>query len=433
MNIPMNGDRFVVLGVAPARAPWFRTVSQWANAASLPLEFLKCLSPEEVRARLASGQPFSALLADAGVPAVDRDLLSAAARADCAVVVIEDKRVRRDWVALGAAVTLPPDFDRDQLLGVLQQHAVHVTQPDHQAIAEAPPATTDHCVVVAVTGPGGTGASTAAIALAQGAAAESRGHRRVLLADFCLHAEQAMLHDVRDVAPGLQELVDAHRFGNLAAAETRALAFRIAERRYDLLLGLRHARFWSALRPKSIGAAFESLMAAYGTLVCDVDGDLEGESESGSLDVEERNGLSRLAVQRADVVIAVGAASMKGLHSLAVTVGGIHAAAPGAAVLAVVNCAPRSPRGRAEITSALHQLVRGASPDRQVFGPVFLPERKVDSLLRDGARLPAPLVQTLTGAVGALLAEGARRERSVPLPSAVRPGSLGTWTEPATG
>src|SRR5205085_12672149 len=80
MNMAMNGDRFVVLGVAPARAPWFRTVSQWANAASLPVEFLKCLSPEEVRARLASGQPFSALLADAGVPAVDRDLVSAATR-----------------------------------------------------------------------------------------------------------------------------------------------------------------------------------------------------------------------------------------------------------------------------------------------------------------------------------------------------------------
>jgi hypothetical protein len=429
----MKADRFVVLGVAPARAPWFRTVSQWANAASLPVEFLKCLSPEEVRARLASGQPFSALLADAGVPAVDRDLVSAAARAACAVVVVEDKRVRRDWVALGAAATLPPDFDREQLLGVLLQHAAHVAQPEDSPLPEAPPVSTEHCVVVAVTAPGGTGASTAAIALAQGVAAETRGRSPVLLADLCLRAEQAMLHDVRDVAPGLQELVDAHRFGSLTVSETRALAFRIAERRYDLLLGLRRARFWAALRPTSIDAAFESLMAAYGTVVCDVDGDLEGENESGSLDVEERNGLSRLAVQRADVVIAVGAPSMKGLHSLAVTVGAVHAAAPSAAVLAVVNCAPRSPRVRAEFTSALHKLVSGAAADRQVYGPVFLPERKVDTLLRDGARLPAPLVQPLTGAVGALIAEGACRERPVPLPPAVRPGSLGTWAEPAIG
>jgi hypothetical protein len=427
----VKADRFVVLGVAPARAPWFRTVSQWANAASVPVEFLKCLSPEEVRARLASGQPFSALLADAAVPAVDRDLVSAAARADCAVVVVEDKRVRRDWVALGAAATLPADFDRDQLVGVLLQHAVHVAQAEDPAIPEAPPPSTGHCVVVAVTGPGGTGASTVAIALAQGVAAERRG--RVLLADLCLRAEQSMLHDVRDVTPGLQELVDAHRFGSLAGPQTRALAFRVAERRYDLLLGLRRARFWAALRPKAIDAAFDSLMAAYGTLVCDVDSDLEGESESGSLDVEERNGLARLGVQRADVVIAVGAASMKGLHSLAVAIGTIHTAAPGATVLAVVNCAPRSPRVRAEFTSALHQLVSGASADRHVYGPVFLPERNVDTLLRDGARLPAPLVQPLTRAVAALIADGSRRERSAPVPPAVRPGSLGTWAEPATG
>src|SRR5207245_2518522 len=66
--LAMNHDRFVVLGVASARAPWFRAVSQWAHAASVPLEFLKCLSPEEVRARLGSGQPLSALRADAGVP-----------------------------------------------------------------------------------------------------------------------------------------------------------------------------------------------------------------------------------------------------------------------------------------------------------------------------------------------------------------------------
>ena len=427
----MNNDRFVVLGVAPARAPWFRSVSQWSNAASLPVEFLKCLSPEEVRARLATRQPFSALLADGGLPAVDRDLVAAAARAGCAVVVIEDARVDRDWVGLGAAATLPAEFDRSQLLGVLRQHATHVAPPDHADAVEAPEISTDHCVVVAVTGPGGTGASTAAIAVAQGTA-DAGGRGRVLLADFCLRAEQAMLHDVGDVAPGLQELVDAHRLGHLAPRETRALTFRIAERRYDLLLGLRRARFWAALRPTSVAAAMESLMGAYGTVVFDVDGDLEGESQSGSMDVEERNGLSRMAVQRANVVIAVGGASMKGLHSLAVIVEAVHAAAPGAAVLAVINRAPRSPRSRADLTSALHRLLTAAHSDRHAYGPIFLPERKVDAILRDGVRLPAPLVQPLTGAVNALIAE-APRERSRPPVPAVRPGSLGSWAEPAIG
>src|SRR5439155_6990255 len=95
--------------------------------------------------------------------------------------------------------------------------------------ATATPRPTKPALVVAVTGPGGTGASTAAIALAQGLAIDRRRRARVLLADLCLRSEQAMLHDVKEVGPGLFELVDAHRFGNLAAAEVRALAFTIAE------------------------------------------------------------------------------------------------------------------------------------------------------------------------------------------------------------
>ena len=427
----MNHDRFVVLGVAPARAAWFRAVSQWAHAASVPLEFLKCLSPEEVRARLGSGQPFSALLADAAVPAVDRDLLSAASRADCAVVVVEDTRVHRDWLALGASATLPADFDREQLISVLLQHAVHVVAPEEPAVPAAPVPDVEPALVVAVTGAGGTGASTAAIGIAQGLAADRRRRGRALLADLCLRAEQAILHDVQEVGPGLQELVDAHRFGTPAPAEVRALAFNVVERGYDLLLGLRRARFWAALRPKAVEAAFESLSATYGAVVCDIDSDLEGEAESGSLDVEERNGLSRMAVQRADVVVAVGTASMKGLHSLAVVIGACHEAGTGAAVLAALNLAPRSPRARAEMTAALHHVVGGTWPDRPMFGPVFLPERKIDTLLRDGARLPAALVDPLSGAVAALTPDGLRGRPTSP--ARVRPGSLGTWAEPATG
>ena len=428
----MTASRFVVLGVAPARAPWFRAVGQWAHAASLPLDFLKCVSPEEVRARLASGQPFSALLADAGVPTMDRDLVAAAARAECAVVIVEDQRVRRDWLALGAVATLPPEFGRDQLLGVLTQHAVSVTFVDDELpstpVADVLPS--NPALVVAVTGAGGTGTSTCAIALAQALADQRR--RRVLLADFCLRAEQAMLHDVRDVTPGIQELVEAHRLGIPSTAEVRDLAFHVVERRYDLLLGLRRARLWSTLRPRAIEAAVVSLGAAYDAVVIDTDGDLEGENDGGSLDVEERNGLSRAAVQRADVVVAAGNSSMKGLHGLGVLAGAIGAAAPHTPVLAVANRAARSPRGRAEFTRALHHLVQGSNPDIALFGPIFLPERKVDLLLRDGARLPAALTQPLGGAVAALVAErrgAAHRSR----PERLRPGTIGSWTQPAAG
>ena len=72
----MNGDRYVVVGLAHVRSSWFTEVARWATAGSLPVEFVKCLSPEELRVRLASGRPFSAALVDGRLPAVDRDLLA---------------------------------------------------------------------------------------------------------------------------------------------------------------------------------------------------------------------------------------------------------------------------------------------------------------------------------------------------------------------
>lgn len=65
-------DRYVLLGLARARSEWFRAVGRWTNAAALPAEFVKCVSPAELRAYLTSGRPFSAALLDGGVPAVSR-------------------------------------------------------------------------------------------------------------------------------------------------------------------------------------------------------------------------------------------------------------------------------------------------------------------------------------------------------------------------
>src|SRR5205085_2658800 len=147
--------------------------------------------------------------------------------------------------------------------------------------------------VVAVTGPGGTGASTTAMALAQALGDDVRQAGMVLLADLRLHAELAMLHDAGDICPGVQELVEAHRGGLPSADEIRSLVLAPAGRSYHLLLGLRRARFWPVLRPQAFAAAFDSLEHTFRVVVCDVDGDLEGEDDGGSVDVEERNVMSR--------------------------------------------------------------------------------------------------------------------------------------------
>ncbi|HEX2038159.1 MAG TPA: hypothetical protein VHF47_00340 [Acidimicrobiales bacterium] len=410
-------ERYVLLGLARARSPWFRELARSATAAALPVEFVKCVSAEELRARLASGRVFSAALVDGGLPALDRDLADEAASHGVPVVVVDDDRSRRDWAAMGVAAVLPAAFDRRTLLDVLGSCARPVERADDVPGPPEPTATPQwRGSVVTVCGSGGTGASTVAVALAQGLAHDVRAGGPVLLADLALHAEQAMLHDARDVVPSVQELVEAHRLGRPSVEEVRALTFAVPERGYRLLLGLRQARLWPALRPRAVEAAFDSVRAGWRVVVCDADADVEGEDDCGSADVEDRHVLARTAVRSSDVVLVVGVPGMKGVHSLARVLHELEAfgVRPGRLV-PVVNRAPRNRRARAEIVRAL---------DRSAV--VFLPERRVDEAFRDGVRLPASLTAPLVGAYLAV------RERQGPVdaPTAgpLQPGSLAVWS-----
>jgi hypothetical protein len=304
--------------------------------------------------------------------------------------------------------------------------------------------------VVAVCGPGGTGASTVAIALCQGLAegkpmgATASGP--VILADLARRAEQSMLHDTGDIVPGVQELVEAHRHGQPGRDAVMGLTFLVEERGYHLLLGLRRSSAWAALRTRAFEAAFASLRHTFAAVVADVEADVEGERDGGSLDVEERNVMSRTAMRQADAVLVVGGPGMKGIHSLARLVGDVlGVGVPGHRVLPVVNRAPRSRRSRAEVVAALaalvgsgvgsarkgsHEVTGDGGPvvePARIASPIFLPERRIEECLRDGVCLPSQLTAPLTGAVRAVLARGGDRARPFTGPEAVVPGSLGHW------
>lgn len=429
----------MLLGLAPARAGWFRSVGAWANSGALPAEFVKCLSAEEVGARLASGRAFSAFVADAGLPAVDRDLIARAAAAGCAVLVVDDRRVVRDWAALGAAKVLPADFGRDDLLHALSAHArmVQRTHARTDELAARPVPSGWRGTVVAVTGPGGTGTSTVAMALAQALGDDVRNAGMVLLADLRLHAELAMLHDTGDICPGVQELVEAHRAGQPPAEDIRGLVVEPPGRPYHLLLGLRRSRFWPTLRPQAFASAFDSLERTFRAVVCDVDADLEGEDDAGSLDVEERNIMARTAVSHAAAVLAVGLPSMKGLHALVRVIDALVGfGVPGERILPVLNRAPRPVRARASLTAALAELTAPVLPGDPpgLPSPLFLPDRRLEDDLRDARRLPPAIAAPLAAAVTAV-AERARvaRRAAGAGPELVKPGSLGRWTAEAAG
>lgn len=418
----------MVLGLAPSRARWFRAVAQWANAASLPIEFVKCLSGEELRVRLHSARQYSAALVDASVAALDRDLVDLASRAGCAVLVVDRRPPRRDWAAIGEMGVLPEDLDAPELLVALRAFASPVTTGETTLEVDlAGESSADRPVgsIIALCGSGGTGVSTLSVALAQGL----HDNRPVLLADLARRAQQALLHDAGDVIPGIQELAEAHRVGRLAPEEVVSLAFDVPQRGYHLMLGLRRPQAWSTLRPRAFEAGLESLRRAYRVVVCDTDADLEGENEGGSLDVEERNLMARTAISRATLVVAVGLPGLKGLHSLVQVLNDLSSfGIPSERVLPVVNRAPRSPRARAEIKEALCQLT-GRDQRSSLLGPLFLPDRGIDEALGDGSRLPGALVDPLASAARAVLAGAPASEVSETQPRLVRPGSLGQWAE----
>lgn len=431
----MAGERFVVLGLARARRQWFADVGRWSTSAALPAEFLRCVSVEELRARLNAGRPYSCALLDGGLTSVDRDLVQAVRNTGAVVMVVEDGRQARDWIALGAAAVLPATLTREALLDALATHATMVGSAAAPSAHEGPRGRPLDLVlepskVAVVCGPGGTGASTVAAALAQGLG-EDPGHQGpVVLADMARHGEQAMLHDVRDVTPGIQELVEAHRAATPSAGEVEALTFSVVERRYHLLLGLRHARYWPTLRPRAFEAAFDSLRRVFAAVVCDVTADFEGEEDAGSADVEERNLMARTAVTQADVVFAVGRPGAKGIHALVRVIAdlGDHGVSAGR-IVPVMNTCPRHPRARAEIASTLADLVGPALNGEATAGCVFVPSRRVEEALRDAVKLPSPLAPLLAGSFLATAERAGTRPYPIdPEPVAVAPGSLPTWS-----
>jgi hypothetical protein len=431
----MAAERYVVLGVAQVRSTWFREVGRWATSTMLPIEFVKAMSVEEVRVRLRSGRGYSALLVDDTLAGFDRDVVELARDAGCAVVVVDSGRTQRTWGALGASAVLPAAFSREALLQTLLQVATPIPRGTAAAPDGAPAPDGYRGRLVAVTGSGGTGRSTIAAALAQGLAADPRNLDLVCLADLALHAEQAVLHGATDVVPGVIELMEAHRSGSPAADEVRRLTWRVNDRGYQLLLGLRRHRDWTAIRPRAFAAGLDGLRRTFRIVVADVDADVEGERTTGSVDVEERNTMARATTLDADLVLVVGLPGMKGLHSLLRATRDLlaHGVLPGR-LLPVVNRSPKGPRPRAELTAAFGALLAPVADAAGVPSPVHLGERRhLDEVHQDGARLPDAWLTPLATTVQAILDRAEPPGRSGTPASdelqPVVPGSLGQWTD----
>lgn len=423
----MTSQRWVILGLAQPRAGWFAQLARWSTAAAVPVDFVKCVSVTEVLARLRGGRSYSALFIAAGSAGLDRDLIDEARSCGAAVILVVDGAAATFYTD-GISAQLPAGFGRAELLATLTEHAPPVggAERDIADIGSAvnpAPGWLGH--LIAVTSPGGSGASLSAMALAQQLSQDASNRGLVLLADLALNADQAMLHDARDIIPGITEFVEASRRGRLGVEQIRTLVFDVSERGYHLLLGLRRHRDWTAIRPRSFEAALDGLRRAYRIVIADIESDVEGELETGSLDLEDRNLLARTISLRADVVVVVGSAGLKGLHSLVRTITNlIDAGVAAERILPTVARAPRSPRHNAEVTAILARLLQehdsAAGPGKSrrpaknavasnrtgndrtgtVGNAVFLPERReVEDALRQALPLPDGLGRNLAAEV----------------------------------
>ena len=244
------------------------------------------------------------------------------------------------------------------------------------------------------------------MAIAQGAALDPGHGGSVALVDACLDSSLAILHDIGDVVPGLPELVDAHRVGSLDPDAVRNLLWVCSAQGYDLLAGVRRHRDWTSLRPKATEAAVRSLRQTYALVVADAESDLEGERQTGSLDIEDRNHLARHLASSADLVVTTGRTSINGFSRMIRTITDLldHGVDPGR-ILPVVIGTSRLPHQQAEIRRALHDLLESISPNSLTPSPLLVPSsRELAAIRHDGSPLPRKFVAPLAARVRASLA-----------------------------
>jgi hypothetical protein len=388
------------------------------------------VSIEDLRVRAASGRRFSAALVDGLLPAIDRDLIGGLSDAAIPTLVVGAAN-QFDWISLGAVATLASPLTREGLQDALERHTSPVAELATEVAdgSDIAPTTGPPGRLLAVTGRAGSGRSTVAAALAQHLA-DHRAGGDVVLIDLARRAHQALLHDAGDLVPGIQELVEACRTATLSGSDLRSFTFDIEHRGYQLVVGLRRPRDWVTIRARAFDLALESTCRGFRHVVADVDDDVEGEAQTGSFDIEDRNLIARAAIGRANLVVVVALPTLTGLHGLVDALHTLHEfGVPGERTLVVVNRGPRSARARSQLTRTIADLAATGDRTAPYAGPVFVAERRnLDLLHRDLARFPAAVTDPPGRAVEAMLLRSGHLGREVdPEPVPVAPGSLGSW------
>ncbi len=330
----------VVVALPGGRRDWATRLSRWSMSAGVAIEFLRCLSADEVRAVLGAGRPVALLLVDPA--SADRDLIDLAAGLGTPSALVDDGGAAPDWTDLGCVARLDERLGAEELPDLLRDLRQAATaRPRARAVDLDGPA--DPGPIVTVVGAGGCGVTTTAMLLADGlgslttdpdAAADpdaTGGH--TLLVDASDTGGLALYHDLVRVPGDLSQLVELHRRDRVDPDEVRALTTSVPTRRYRMLpAGTDEA---PARPPSASLAALDSLRRAFAAVVVDA-GAVPAGGERAPVDP-----FVDAAIRTADLTVVVGRCDLHGLHQLAVATDRVRRVQPDDRVLVVCTARRR--------------------------------------------------------------------------------------------
>jgi MinD-like ATPase involved in chromosome partitioning or flagellar assembly len=308
------------LVTAGAGAAWEAALVQACQEGAVPAEILhRCYDLGDLLAVAAAGQAEAAVVA-AGTRWLDHDALARLAAAGLAVVGVapagdedSERRLRQLGLHHVGADTDPPATLVDLTRAALSAEPA----PDPPAPPDAPPPP-DHDlphVLLAVWGPkGAPGRTTVAVNLAF-EAAPLVGEVLLVDADTYGGAVAQTLGFIEDT-PGLAWAARLAGRGELDAPRLWHATRPAAPGAPRVLTGLPRAELWTEVRAGTWESLLELFRAAFPLTVIDAGFCLEEDEELLYDQVRlRRNAVTRLALQRCDLVIAVARADPVGLHA----------------------------------------------------------------------------------------------------------------------
>jgi Flp pilus assembly CpaE family ATPase len=316
--------RLVTAGVG---AEWEAALVRACQAGQVTAQVLhRCYDLGDLLAVAAAGQAEVAVVA-AGTRWLDRDALARLAAAGLAVVGVvaagdedSERQLRQVGLLHVASDADPPDAIVDRARAALAAEADPGgpdlgEEPSERGEVPVEPDADGRRILAAVWGPkGGPGRTTVAVNLAFEASAAGR---EALLVDADTYGGAvAQALGFLDDAPGLAWAARMAGRGELDVLRLRQSARRAAPGGPRVLPGLPRAELWTEVRPGTWEALLELFRVAFPVTVVDTGFCLEEDEELLYDQVRlRRNAVTRLAVQAADLVVAVERADPVGPHA----------------------------------------------------------------------------------------------------------------------